>query len=86
MTIRVLVYVVQELALPLKMYLQKFPRRQELHAYESALLELTLGQGKYEEVTALSTSSNFNARNAQIFKPQEFSRFYLKIVDLFCVS
>ncbi|CAM6105566.1 unnamed protein product [Calypogeia fissa] len=42
--------LIKELALPLKMYLQRFPRRQELHAYESALLELTLGEGKYEEV------------------------------------
>lgn len=70
----------QELALPLKMYLQKFPRRQELHAYESALLELTLGEGKYEEVIVLTKSSEFIARGLHAF-----SRTKLMAVRMLCL-
>ncbi|WZZ05599.1 hypothetical protein YC2023_091520 [Brassica napus] len=40
----------KELALPLKGYMESFPRRRLLHPYERSLIELTLGDGKYEEV------------------------------------
>ncbi|KAL0676156.1 hypothetical protein Bca4012_004137 [Brassica carinata] len=39
----------KELALPLKGYMEIFPRRRLLHPYERSLIELTLGDGKYEE-------------------------------------
>ncbi|BBN16263.1 nucleolar GTP-binding protein [Marchantia polymorpha subsp. ruderalis] len=44
--------LIKELTTPLRLYLQKFPQRRHLHAYERALLELTLGDGMYEEVLA----------------------------------
>jgi nucleolar GTP-binding protein len=40
----------QELAVPLRMYIDNFPRKHQLHAYEYALIDLTFGTGKYEEV------------------------------------
>ncbi|KAI5062895.1 hypothetical protein GOP47_0021442 [Adiantum capillus-veneris] len=40
----------KELALPLRVYIEKFPRNQHLHAYEYSLIDLTFGTGKYEEV------------------------------------
>ncbi|KFK42458.1 hypothetical protein AALP_AA2G259300 [Arabis alpina] len=40
----------KELALPLKGYMESFPRKRFLHPYERSLIELTLGDGKYEEV------------------------------------
>lgn len=40
----------QELALPLRVYIDKFPQKHHLHAYEYALIDLTFGTGKYEEV------------------------------------
>ena len=40
----------QELSLPLRMYIDNFPRKHQLHAYEYALIDLTFGTGKYEEV------------------------------------
>ncbi|KAG2295959.1 hypothetical protein Bca52824_042628 [Brassica carinata] len=42
--------LMKELALPLKGYMEIFPRRRLLHPYERSLIELTLGDGKYEEV------------------------------------
>ncbi|KAL3683322.1 hypothetical protein R1sor_001344 [Riccia sorocarpa] len=42
--------LMKELTNPLRTYLQKFPQRRHLHEYERALLELTLGDGTYEEV------------------------------------
>ncbi|XP_010527085.1 PREDICTED: nucleolar GTP-binding protein 1 [Tarenaya hassleriana] len=42
--------LMKELALPLKGYLENFPRKKVLHPYERSLIELTLGDGKYEEV------------------------------------
>ncbi|KAL2611939.1 hypothetical protein R1flu_023631 [Riccia fluitans] len=44
--------LMKELTNPLRTYLQKFPQRRHLHEYERALLELTLGDGTYEEVLA----------------------------------
>ncbi|KAL0674638.1 hypothetical protein Bca4012_002619 [Brassica carinata] len=41
--------LMKELALPLKGYMEIFPRRRLLHPYERSLIELTLGDGKYEE-------------------------------------
>lgn len=40
----------KELALPLRVYIDKFPQKHHLHAYEYALIDLTFGTGKYEEV------------------------------------
>lgn len=40
----------KELALPLRVYIEKFPRKHHLHAYEYSLIDLTFGTGKYEEV------------------------------------
>ncbi|XP_022560997.2 GTP-binding protein 4 isoform X2 [Brassica napus] len=42
--------LMKELALPLKGYMESFPRRRLLHPYERSLIELTLGDGNYEEV------------------------------------
>lgn len=49
----------QELTIPLKVYVTKFPECQQLHPYEQSLLELTLGPGVYEEVTC---TLNLNLR------------------------
>jgi hypothetical protein len=41
----------QELAVPLREYMENFPKKKYLHPYERSLIELTLGDGNYEEVT-----------------------------------
>ncbi|KAH7692825.1 P-loop containing nucleoside triphosphate hydrolase protein [Dioscorea alata] len=40
----------KELAVPLRQYTENFPNKQYLHPYERSLIELTLGDGNYEEV------------------------------------
>ncbi|KAF5744242.1 hypothetical protein HS088_TW08G00841 [Tripterygium wilfordii] len=42
--------LMKELAVPLREYLGNFPKRKYLHPYERSLIELTLGDGNYEEV------------------------------------
>ncbi|XP_022980283.1 nucleolar GTP-binding protein 1 isoform X2 [Cucurbita maxima] len=42
--------LMKELAVPLRTYLEEFPKKEYLHPYECSLIELTLGDGKYEEV------------------------------------
>lgn len=42
----------QELAISLRMYLENFPKKKYLHPYERSLIELTLGDGNYEEVNS----------------------------------
>ncbi|KAI4379497.1 hypothetical protein MLD38_005785 [Melastoma candidum] len=42
--------LMKELAAPLKVYIEKFPDKKGLHPYERSLIELTLGDGNYEEV------------------------------------
>ncbi|KAM7471987.1 hypothetical protein LguiA_010170 [Lonicera macranthoides] len=42
--------LMKELALPLRTYKESFPNRKHLHPYERSLIELTLGDGNYEEV------------------------------------
>ncbi|WCJ23078.1 P-loop containing nucleoside triphosphate hydrolases superfamily protein [Euphorbia peplus] len=42
--------LMKELAIPLREYLEKFPKRKSLHPYEQSLIELTLGDGNYEQV------------------------------------
>ncbi|XP_065864910.1 nucleolar GTP-binding protein 1 isoform X2 [Euphorbia lathyris] len=42
--------LMKELAIPLREYLEKFPKRKGLHPYEQSLIELTLGDGNYEQV------------------------------------
>ena len=34
------------------MYLESFPKKKYLHPYERSLIELTLGDGNYEEVNS----------------------------------
>ncbi|CAN1310300.1 Nucleolar GTP-binding protein 1 [Linum perenne] len=43
--------LMKELAAPLKTYVDNFPKRKYLHPYERSLVELTLGDGVYEEVS-----------------------------------
>ncbi|XVF03493.1 hypothetical protein REPUB_Repub04eG0265800 [Reevesia pubescens] len=40
----------KELAVPLRGYIENFPPKMYLHPYERSLIELTLGDGNYEEV------------------------------------
>lgn len=42
--------LMKELVIPLRGYLEKFPKKRRLHPYECSLIELTLGEGVYEEV------------------------------------
>ncbi|GMN55447.1 hypothetical protein TIFTF001_024568 [Ficus carica] len=42
--------LMKELAVPLRTYLENFPKKNTLHPYERSLIELTLGDGNYEEV------------------------------------
>ncbi|XP_078440475.1 P-loop containing nucleoside triphosphate hydrolases superfamily protein isoform X2 [Wolffia australiana] len=42
--------LMKEIAVPLRLYLEKFPKRYLLHPYERSLIELTFGEGHYEEV------------------------------------
>ncbi|XP_030548772.1 nucleolar GTP-binding protein 1 [Rhodamnia argentea] len=42
--------LMKELAAPLRDYVDNFPRKKYLHPYERSLIELTLGDGNYEEV------------------------------------
>ncbi|XP_057979073.1 uncharacterized protein LOC131165366 isoform X3 [Malania oleifera] len=42
--------LMKELAVPLRTYNENFPKKKYLHPYERSLIELTLGDGNYEEV------------------------------------
>ncbi|XP_048495915.1 uncharacterized protein LOC104905217 isoform X2 [Beta vulgaris subsp. vulgaris] len=42
--------LMKELAVPLRTYTENFPNKSHLHPYERSLIELTLGDGNYEEV------------------------------------
>ncbi|CAK9182093.1 unnamed protein product [Ilex paraguariensis] len=42
--------LMKELAVPLRTYKESFPNKKHLHPYEKSLIELTLGDGNYEEV------------------------------------
>ncbi|KAI3997266.1 hypothetical protein MKX01_009110 [Papaver californicum] len=42
--------LMKELGVPLREYLDKFPNKKHLHPYERSLIELTLGDGNYEEM------------------------------------
>ncbi|XP_021756454.1 nucleolar GTP-binding protein 1-like [Chenopodium quinoa] len=42
--------LMKELAVPLRTYTENFPNKNHLHPYERSLIELTLGDGNYEEV------------------------------------
>ncbi|KAG2669069.1 hypothetical protein I3843_14G017200 [Carya illinoinensis] len=42
--------LMKELVVPLRTYLESFPKKKYLHPYERSLIELTLGDGNYEEV------------------------------------
>ncbi|KAM3685633.1 hypothetical protein ACB098_11G136100 [Castanea mollissima] len=44
--------LMKEIAVPLRTYLENFPKKKYLHPYERSLIELTLGDGNYEEVLA----------------------------------
>ncbi|XP_059298724.1 nucleolar GTP-binding protein 1-like isoform X1 [Lycium ferocissimum] len=41
--------LMKELAVPLRTYKENFPNKKYLHPYERSLIELTLGDGNYEE-------------------------------------
>nr|XP_023875153.1 nucleolar GTP-binding protein 1 isoform X2 [Quercus suber] len=41
--------LMKEIAVPLRTYLENFPKKKYLHPYERSLIELTLGDGNYEE-------------------------------------
>ncbi|XP_022733699.1 nucleolar GTP-binding protein 1 isoform X5 [Durio zibethinus] len=41
--------LMKELAVPLRGYIENFPKRMYLHPYEQSLIELTLGDGNYEK-------------------------------------
>ncbi|KAL2514075.1 P-loop containing nucleoside triphosphate hydrolase superfamily protein [Forsythia ovata] len=42
--------LMKELAIPLRTYKENFPDKRNLHPYERSLIELTFGDGNYEEV------------------------------------
>ncbi|XP_058104181.1 uncharacterized protein LOC131248128 isoform X2 [Magnolia sinica] len=42
--------LMKELAVPLRGYMENFPNKHHLHPYERSLIELTLGDGNYEQV------------------------------------
>lgn len=42
--------LMKELTVPLRTYKESFPNKRHLHPYERSLIELTLGDGNYEEV------------------------------------
>uniref|UniRef100_M1BFZ6 Nucleolar GTP-binding protein n=1 Tax=Solanum tuberosum TaxID=4113 RepID=M1BFZ6_SOLTU len=42
--------LMKELAVPLRTYKENFPNKKYLHPYERSLIELTLGDGNYENV------------------------------------
>ncbi|CAA7393224.1 unnamed protein product [Spirodela intermedia] len=42
--------LMKEIAVPLRLYLANFPKKYLLHPYERSLIELTFGEGNYEEV------------------------------------
>ncbi|XP_009770734.1 nucleolar GTP-binding protein 1-like [Nicotiana tabacum] len=42
--------LMKEIAVPLRTYKENFPNKRYLHPYEQSLIELTLGDGNYEEV------------------------------------
>lgn len=42
--------LMKELAVPLRGYMENFPNKKYLHPYERSLIELTLGDGNYEQV------------------------------------
>ncbi|XVE85992.1 hypothetical protein DITRI_Ditri18aG0000300 [Diplodiscus trichospermus] len=51
--------LMKELAVPLTVYIENFPKRMHLHPYERSLIELALGEGNYEEI--FSPFFSFNA-------------------------
>ncbi|CAL5008289.1 unnamed protein product [Urochloa decumbens] len=42
--------LMKELSVPLRTYTENFPKRRDLHPYERSLIELTFGEGYYEQV------------------------------------
>nr|CAD1820782.1 unnamed protein product [Ananas comosus var. bracteatus] len=42
--------LMKELAVPLRTYMENFPNKRYLHPYERSLIELTFGEGNYEQV------------------------------------
>ncbi|XP_020581556.1 nucleolar GTP-binding protein 1 isoform X2 [Phalaenopsis equestris] len=42
--------LMKELAVPLRVYIESFPKKWSLHPYERSLIQLTFGDGSYEEV------------------------------------
>lgn len=46
----IVIFFFQELAVPLRTYVEIFPNKKFLHPYECSLIELTFGEGNYEKV------------------------------------
>ncbi|KAJ4762888.1 Nucleolar GTP-binding protein 1 [Rhynchospora pubera] len=42
--------LMKELAVPLRTYIENFPNKKYLHPYECSLIELTFGDGNYEQI------------------------------------
>ncbi|KAJ3697928.1 hypothetical protein LUZ61_001633 [Rhynchospora tenuis] len=42
--------LMKELAVPLRTYIENFPNKKYLHPYECSLIELTFGEGNYEQI------------------------------------
>ncbi|XP_021865758.1 nucleolar GTP-binding protein 1 isoform X2 [Spinacia oleracea] len=58
--------LMKELAVPLRLYTESFPNKNHLHPYERSLIELTLGDGNYEEV--LSKVNNLRKKVTAVAK------------------
>ncbi|KAL9669430.1 hypothetical protein QQ045_006977 [Rhodiola kirilowii] len=48
--------LMKELGVPLRVYMENFPNKNTLHPYERSLIELTLGDGHYEQVLRMVDS------------------------------
>ncbi|KAL8549223.1 hypothetical protein ACS0TY_008175 [Phlomoides rotata] len=60
--------LMKELSVPLRTYMDYFPNKNHLHPYERSLIELTLGDGNYEEV--LRKVCNLRKRVVSVGKEQ----------------
>ncbi|KAL6987924.1 hypothetical protein U1Q18_013670 [Sarracenia purpurea var. burkii] len=66
----------KELSIPLRMYKEQFPNRKHLHPYERSLIELSLGDGDYEQVCIWCLQQ-------KSIQPYAFVRIYrLPLLDL----
>ncbi|KAK8512120.1 hypothetical protein V6N13_097202 [Hibiscus sabdariffa] len=71
--------LMKELAIPLRGYIENFPKRIYLHPYERSLIELTFGAGHYEE--SLSKREAEGRLNEGLEKLQEIFKREGQAVD-----